>query len=138
MLWEKWRYNLSIKSRMKILLVSSAVLPLLLICFFTNRQVYQLYRKNTDALISNELENLKSNMDELIDSMKYMSQQLTVDDNLTGKLRDYFTADNVILKLNSMDYLAKQIAVYEVANPNINNISFLYYDVGVLTKINES
>lgn len=138
MLWEKWRYNLSIKSRMKILLVSSAVLPLLLICFFTNRQVYQLYRKNTDAVISNELENLKSNMDELIDSMKYMSQQLTVDDNLTGKLRDYFTADNVILKLNSMDYLAKQIAVYEVANPNINNISFLYYDDGVLTKINES
>ncbi len=138
MLWEKWRYNLSIKSRMKILLVSSAVLPLLLICFFTNRQVYQLYRKNTDAVISNELENLKSNMDELIDSMKYMSQQLTVDDNLTGKLRDYFTADNMILKLNSMDYLAKQIAVYEVANPNINNISFLYYDDGVLTKINES
>jgi sensor histidine kinase YesM len=127
---------MSLKARLRVLLIVSSILPLTLIWIFTSYRVYGLYRQNTDMLIKNELTQIKSNMDILMDSLKYMSQQLVNDENTTRKLRDHFHIQDDVQRVNNLKFLREQIAVYEVSNPNINNITYFYIKDGAVEKIN--
>ena len=130
------KMTVTLKTRMRILLIASSIIPLLLIWFFTDFQVYELYQKNTDAIIQNELAQMEININTPMSNMKYVSQQLVIDENLTHKLRDFFVAKDEVRRVNALKFLQEQIAVYEVSNPNIGNITFFYEENDVVQKLN--
>ncbi len=130
--------SISLKFRLRILLFVSSILPLLVIWVFTVYKVYGLYRENTNMVIKSELAQVMGNMDALMDSMKFMSQQLANDDNTSRNLKDFFSLHDDVQKVNNLKFLREQIAIYEVSNPNINNITYFYINNGVLAKVNQT
>lgn len=134
---KRWYAKFSLQQRMRMLLVVSAILPLLLIWFFISIWVFNLYKQNTELLINNELDQLTMNMSNLMDSMKYMSQQLVNDEKLNRHLEDYLSGDEYLVG-KTMEYLQNRVALYEAANPTIANITFFYQSDNSLLKINSS
>ena len=128
---------ISMKYRLWILLIVSSALPLALIWIFTSYRVYDLYQLNTNMIIRNELSQIKGNMDILMDSMKYMSQQLSSDEKTLRSLRENLGEINDVQRYNNLKFLRDQIVVYEASNPNISNITYFYRnDDGTVRKIN--
>jgi sensor histidine kinase YesM len=88
--------------------------------------------------IQSELTQIMDNMCTLMDSMKFMSQQLVNDNNTVRQLREFFSSNDDVQKVNNLKFLRDQIAIYEASNPNINNITYLYINYGGLEKVNQT
>lgn len=130
----------SLKQRLRVVLVFSSVLPILFMGTVTGQKVYSIYETYINSLIHDEILQIKSSLDIKMESMKYMSQQLVYDGGTIGKdLYTYFDESDVLKKVNMLKYLNDQIATYELSNPNVTNITYLYKDNnGKFRKINNS
>ena len=131
---------MSLKVRLCLLLEIAFVIPLLLLWFFTSYQVNRLYRENTDVMIDRELNQIKGNMDTLMDSLKYTSQQIATDRKIDNYLRSILDPQTSEIELvNSLQYIREQATLYEASNPNISNITFFTRNsAGEIYKINET
>lgn len=132
--------TLSLKTRLRLLLGIAFVIPLLLLWVFTSSQVNRLYRENTNVLIQRELSQIKGNMDVLMDSLKYISQQIATDEQIDKNLRTVLNSQSTeVDQVNALQYIREQLTVYEASNPNISNITLFTQDPdGSLRKINSS
>lgn len=130
----------SLKQRLRVVLVLSSVLPILFMGIVTGQKVYSIYETYINSLIHDEILQIKGSLDIKMESMKYMSQQLVYDGGTIGKdLYTYFDESDVLKKVNMLKYLNDQIATYELSNPNVTNITYLYKDNnGKFRKINNS
>ena len=132
-------YFKSLKNRLKIFLVCSSIIPIFLIGALTLYKVYDLYQENLSQLIHNELNKMKENIEVIMETMINMSQQLVYDGQIGKKLYLYLDEEEGIEKVNMLKYLNEQIAIYELANPKIANITYFYIgDKNQLKKINSS
>lgn len=125
----------SLRYRLRAFLIVSAVLPLLLVWVFTNTWVLRLYRENTQLTILSELSQIRENMELLMDSMTYMSQQIVADAEFMTKLREISGRDEVV-RASALMYLNRRVNVYEGANPNISNLVFFYLNDDGIQNIN--
>lgn len=132
--------SMSLKVRLQLLLGTAFVVPLLFLWIFTSYQVNRLYRNNTNILIDQELTQIKANMDVLMDSLKYTSQQVITDRNIDNNLRTLLNPQTPeVERVNSLQYIRDQLTIYETSNPNISNITFFSKDTnGDIYKINTS
>lgn len=132
--------TLSLKTRLRLLLGIAFVIPLFLLWVFTSSQVNRLYRENTNVLIQWELSQIKGNMDVLMDSLKYISQQIATDEQIDKNLRTVLNSQSTeVDQVNALQYIREQLTVYEASNPNISNITLFTQDPdGGLRKINSS
>lgn len=130
----------SLKVRLQFLLGTAFVVPLLFLWLFTNYQINLLYRENTDVLIDRELNQIKTNMDVLMDSLKYTSQQIITDRKIDSNLRNLLNPQtSEVEKVNSLQYIRDQLTIYEISNSNISNITFFAKNkAGKIHKINET
>lgn len=131
------RKPVTLKRRMYTLLIISTVLPLVLLWLITSMGVLRLYQEKTEDTIRLEMQQIKANMEILEDSLKFVSQQLFIDSEAMNMLRQYFVGDQYD-KSDALLYLNSRIAVYEISNPNIMNITFLRMQDGAVEMINPS
>ncbi len=132
-------FTKSLKSRLIIFLFCSSFIPILLIGGSLSYKIFLLYENNVKSLLKNELLVASGNIENIMQSMTYMSQQLVYDGEIGKSLYAYFDEDNAISKVNRLDYLNNQISTYELANPNLCNITYLYKGSdGKFTNINST
>ena len=97
-------YFKSLKNRLKIFLVCSSIIPIFLIGGLTLYKVYDLYQENLSQLIHNELNQMKENIEVIMETMINMSQQLVYDGQIGKKLYLYLDEEEGIEKVNMLKY----------------------------------
>lgn len=130
----------SLKTRLRILFSISSIIPLLFVWGFVGFFVYDLYKQNTDGVIIGELTTIKSNVENAMENMKLISQQLSNDYKTSQDLKlIYHGLDSKnVTYVNALKSLRERIAVYEVSNPYINNVTYFYMKGDAPQKLNET
>lgn len=132
--------KISLKVRLCLLVAIGFFIPLFVLWFFTNHHVGNLYRENTNVIIDQELGQIKENIDLMMDSLKYTSQQIATDSEIADSLRKYLDPQSTeIQRVISLRQMREKITLYETSSPNIGNITFLMQNAdGTISKINET
>ena len=129
----------SIKKRMILLFLCSVILPMLSMAFLMLYQMLTLYHDKVNTAIQQELSQYVGGVTSLMENMQSMSQQLIADGTVGQNLYSYFDPEMALEKFQLLQYLNKQIAIYESSNPNISNITYFYVSNSDLPdKINQS
>lgn len=138
-----WGYMNKMKSRLpksfskRIIKVwfGAVLIPLLVIEIFILIQTFRSNTEKTRAEIQNSLSKTSEAMTTLMDSMNSISWLLQADSTVGKDLHLYFDEKDVLARAELITYLRDQIAHYEIANPIIANITYLYIPKGETTPI---
>lgn len=120
--------------------IGGVLIPLLVVEALLLFQSYRINHESVEQEIESNLNKLSSDMKELMGAMNSVSWLLQVDDTLEKDFHLYFEETDVVKKSNLLTYLRGQIAHYEIANPSIGNITYLYLPKGeeIPLKINKT
>ncbi len=106
------------------------VMPLVAIELLFLLGIYGMSRRDIDAKMTRELNKISESMDVLMTSMNVMSWLLMADGTVGQGLYSYFEEEDSVTKGNLLIYLQEQIGHYEVANPSIGNITYIFVPSG--------
>lgn len=106
------------------------VMPLVAIELLFLLGIYGMSRRDIDAKMTRELNRISESMDVLMTSMNVMSWLLMADGTVGQGLYSYFEEEDSATKGNLLIYLQEQIGHYEVANPSIGNITYIFVPSG--------
>lgn len=117
-----------------------ALVPLVLTELLFLAVIVRMNRRDTDAMMEYELHKISENMNLLMTGMNTMSYLLMADGTVGRDLYLYFEEEDSQKKGDLLIYLQEQIAHYEVANPSIGNITYVFVPngPGEATKINKT
>ncbi|WP_313132105.1 sensor histidine kinase [Anaerocolumna sp.] len=114
--------------------------PLLIVEALILWQFYRINHNDVDKEIENSLNMVSNNISVLMKSMNSISWLLEADGTVGKNLHLYFEEENTVKKGDLLIYLQEQIANYEVANPSIGNLTYIFLskDRKMPEKINQS
>lgn len=120
--------------------VFGVLVPLLVVEVLILWQFYRINHNDVDEEIENNLNKVSVDMAALMNSMNSISWLLEADGTVGKNLHLYFDEEDTIKKGELLIYLREQIANYEIANPSIGNLTYIYIPRGGKTpvKINQT
>lgn len=137
---EPFRGQRSFAKRLVKVWILGVAIPLLVVESLFLLQFYKINRLEIEDSITNELERVSRELTGLMDNMKMLSGLMEADGVMGKNLFTYITEDDFAGKVNLLIYLRDQIANYEVANPSVANLTYLYVPKGQTkpVKINQT
>lgn len=114
---------------MKVWIFGVAI-PLVLAEFLFLAQFYRINYREVEESINNDLNRISREMTDLMDNMKMLSWLLEADGTVGKNLVTYLEERDSAEKGELLIYLREQIANYEVANPSVANLTYLYIPTG--------
>ncbi len=118
----------SLKSRLILILIINTAITVILIGSFSFLTTLNIFQKNTKIAISSEVSKVLVVVDNMLNSMRYVSQQLVMEGSVEKKLADYFTKEGQMNRLEALKKLNQQVLLFEASNPNIANVTYYYAD----------
>lgn len=136
---EKSRQGSFSRRLIKIWIFGVAI-PLVLVEFLFLSQFYRINYREVEESITGNLNRVSRDMTDLMDNMKMLSWLMEADGTVGKNLVTYLEERDSAEKGNLLVYLREQIANYEVANPSVANLTYLYIPKGQEepVKINQS
>lgn len=136
---EKRRQGSFSRRLIKIWIFGVAI-PLVLVEFLFLSQFYRINYREVEESITGNLNRVSRDMTDLMDNMKMLSWLMEADGTVGKNLVTYLEERDSAEKGNLLVYLREQIANYEVANPSVANLTYLYIPKGQEepVKINQS
>ncbi len=119
--------------------IFGVAIPLVLVELLFLVQFYRINYQQVEESIDGELNRISRELTDLMDNMKMVSWLLEADGTVGKNLVTYLEEEDTKEKANLLLYLREQIANYEVANPSVANLTYLYIPKGQETpvKINQ-
>lgn len=120
--------------------IFGAAVPLLFVELLFLGWMLSNNKREVDHEMRAELNRVSEGMGMLMDSMNTLSYMLVSDETLGDGLYDYFEDESTMEAGKLMIYIRDQIVIYEVANPCIDNITYVYIPNGTddAVKLNQS
>ena len=120
--------------------IFGVLVPLLVVESLILWQFYRINHNDVDEEIENNLNKVSVDMKDLMNNMNSISWLLEADGTVGKNLHLYFDEEDTIKKGDLLIYLREQIANYEIANPSIGNLTYIYIPRGETTpvKINQT
>ena len=120
--------------------IFGVAIPLVLVEFLFLSQFYRINYREVEESITGNLNRVSRDMTDLMDNMKMLSWLMEADGTVGKNLVTYLEERDSAEKGNLLVYLREQIANYEVANPSVANLTYLYIPKGQKepVKINQS
>lgn len=126
---EKHRQGSFARKLVKVWVLAVAI-PLILVETLFLVQFYRINYREVEESITNELGRISRQMTGLMDNMKMLSWLMEADGTVGKNLNTYLEENDSAEKANLLIYLRDQIANYEVANPSVANLTYLYIPKG--------
>lgn len=116
------------------------LVPLLIVEAMMLAHTYQINKETVRQGVENDLSQVSENLTALMNNMNSVSWLLQADSTVGKDLHLYFDETSSVARAELLSYMRDQIANYEVANPLIANITYLYVPKGTtnVVKINSS
>lgn len=120
--------------------IFGVAIPLVLVEFLFLSQFYRINYREVEESITGNLNRVSRDMTDLMDNMKMLSWLMEADGTVGKNLVTYLEERDSAEKGSLLVYLREQIANYEVANPSVANLTYLYIPKGQEepVKINQS
>lgn len=120
--------------------VFGVAIPLAVVELLFLVQFYRINYQEADETIHGALGRISRDFQDLMDNMKMVSWLLEADGTVGKNLVGYLQEEDTMEKADLLIYLQEQIANYEVANPSIANLTYLYIPKGQekTVKINQT
>ena len=120
--------------------IFGVAIPLVLVEILFLAQFYRINYREVEESITSDLNRMSREMTDLMDNMKMLSWLMEADGTVGKNLVTYLEERDSAEKGNLLVYLREQIANYEVANPSVANLTYLYIPKGQKepVKINQS
>lgn len=120
--------------------ILGVAIPLILVELLFLSQFYRINYRQAEEAITNELNRMSRELTDLMDNMKMLSWLMEADGMVGKNLNTYLKEEDTAEKANLLIYLREQIANYEVANPSVANLTYLYIPKGQdrTVKINQA
>lgn len=106
--------------------VFGVAIPLVLVELLFLSQFYRINYREVEESIASNLNRMSREMTDLMDNMKMVSWLMEADGTVGKNLVTYLEERDSAEKGNLLIYLREQIANYEVANPSVANLTYLY------------
>ena len=134
------RRQMSFSRRLIKVWIFGVAIPLVLVEFLFLSQFYRINYREVEESITGNLNRVSRDMTDLMDNMKMLSWLMEADGTVGKNLVTYLEERDSAEKGNLLVYLREQIANYEVANPSVANLTYLYIPKGQKepVKINQS
>ncbi|MCI8543089.1 MAG: histidine kinase [Lachnospiraceae bacterium] len=110
--------------------VLGVAIPLVLVELLFLSQFYRINYRQVEESIAGELNRMSRDLTDLMDNMKMLSWLMEADGTVGKNLSTYLEEESTAKKANLLIYLREQIANYEVANPTVANLTYLYIPKG--------
>jgi sensor histidine kinase YesM len=127
-----------LKQRLWIFLICCCLLPIVLIGGTMLYKISGLYTGNVAGLIENGLGQQRIYLQNVMDTMRYTSQQIIYDEVIGKNMAQLLGEENPAQRVQLLREINGQTLIYELANPNVCNISYLMEEGGLFRKINSS
>lgn len=116
------------------------LVPLLIVEAMMLAHTYQINKETVRQGVENDLSQVSEDLTALMNNMNSVSWLLQADSTVGKDLHLYFDETSSVARAELLSYMRDQIANYEVANPLIANITYLYVPKGTtnVVKINSS
>ena len=134
------RRQMSFSRRLIKVWIFGVAIPLVLVEILFLAQFYRINYREVEESITSDLNRMSREMTDLMDNMKMLSCLMEADGTVGKNLVTYLEERDSAEKGNLLVYLREQIANYEVANPSVANLTYLYIPKGQKepVKINQS
>ncbi len=134
------RRQMSFSRRLIKVWIFGVAIPLVLVEILFLAQFYRINYREVEESITSDLNRMSREMTDLMDNMKMLSWLMEADGTVGKNLVTYLEERDSAEKGNLLVYLREQIANYEVANPSVANLTYLYIPKGQKepVKINQS
>ena len=134
------RRQMSFSRRLIKVWIFGVAIPLVLVEILFLSQFYRINYREVEESITSDLNRMSREMTDLMDNMKMLSWLMEADGTVGKNLVTYLEERDSAEKGNLLVYLREQIANYEVANPSVANLTYLYIPKGQKepVKINQS
>ena len=134
------RRQMSFSRRLIKVWIFGVAIPLVLVEILFLAQFYRINYREVEESITSDLNRMSREMTDLMDNMKMLSWLMEADGTVGKNLVTYLEERDSAEKGNLLVYLREQIANYEVANPSVANLTYLYIPKGQEepVKINQS
>lgn len=110
--------------------IFGVAIPLILVELLFLSQFYRINYREVEESITSNLNRISRDMTDLMDNMKMLSWLMEADGTVGKNLVTYLEEKDSAEKGNLLVYLREQIANYEVANPSVANLTYLYIPEG--------
>ncbi len=120
--------------------VFGCAIPLALVELLFLTQFYRINSRQVEESITSELNRISRELTDLMDNMKMLSWLLEADGTVGKNLNIYLEEKDTAERAELLIYIREQIANYEVANPSVANLTYLYIPEGQdkCVKINQT
>ena len=134
------RRQMSFSRRLIKVWIFGVAIPLVLVEILFLSQFYRINYREVEESITSDLNRMSREMTDLMDNMKMLSWLMEADGTVGKNLVTYLEENDSAEKGDLLIYLREQIANYEVANPSVANLTYLYIPKGQdePVKINQS
>jgi len=110
--------------------VLGVAIPLALVELLFLVQFYRINSRKVEESITNELSRVSRELTDLMENMKMLSWLLEADGTVGKNLNSYLEEKDTAERADLLIYIREQIANYEVANPSVANLTYLYIPKG--------
>jgi len=114
---------------MKVWVLGVAI-PLALVELLFLAQFYRINNRQVEESITSELNRISRELNDLMENMKMLSWLLEADGTVGKNLNTYLEEKDTAERADLLIYIREQIANYEVANPSVANLTYLYIPKG--------
>ncbi|MCT4687844.1 sensor histidine kinase [Vallitalea sp.] len=128
----------SLKSRLIILLITTCTIPIIIIGVISFKTTLNINKKNINIAIESEVSKIMLQFENIMDNMRYVSQQLVLEGFINNNISANFSKFNNYDSIQLLEEIQQKAAFYEVSNPNIANITYYIHEGNKLNKINSS
>lgn len=120
----KYKYPKSLKFRLVIVLVLSALIPLVLLGGISFSSLFSLVHTNIENGIHNNLEQVKDNLEAMLNHMDYSSKSLALDGSIGNKLSILLEKPDIMVVYNLRKEIWENIELMNYSNPNLGIIRY--------------
>lgn len=110
--------------------IFGVAIPLIVVELLFLTQFYRINYREVEESIASNLNRISREMTDLMDNMKMLSWLMEADGTVGKNLVTYLEERDSAEKGDLLIYLREQIANYEVANPSVANLTYLYIPKG--------
>ncbi|RAP77557.1 sensor histidine kinase [Paenibacillus montanisoli] len=122
----KQRKAHSLKNRLILILLLSALIPLALLGWVSYRSIEEITTKKIESGLFNSLNQGSYNLQSTLNNMDYASLQLTNEGSVGQKLTDYLTTGSVYQQMELSQDIQQNLNLVNFTNPNLG-VMFYYF-----------
>jgi two-component system sensor histidine kinase YesM len=125
--WKKLFWPSSLKPRLIIMLLVSALIPLLLIGTISYISMHSILENKTERGVNSNLNQVQLSLENTLSQLNHVSQQLAFDGRVGKSLEQYLVAQSFEKKQLS-DEIQSQLNLITFTNPNIGLTFYFFTD----------